>query len=78
MDLFIRFHIRHPVDLKEWTIVRVGIACRNELVDEEIRKNQLERKVENGELASFGEKYAGQFDKDIYTAEDKGMCFEWM
>ncbi|KAK8826053.1 hypothetical protein WA556_003782 [Blastocystis sp. ATCC 50177/Nand II] len=40
-------------------------------LDEEIRKNQLERKVENGELASFGEKYAGQFDKDIYTAEDK-------
>ena len=63
--------------MKEWTIVSVLLIHYDALVDEEIRKNQLERKVENGELASFGEKYAGQFDKDIYTAEDKGTRFEW-
>lgn len=42
------------------------------VVDEEIRKNQLERKVESGELMSFGEKYTGQFDREFYVADEKG------
>ena len=42
------------------------------LVDEQIRESQLERKKENGELASFGEKYSGQYDQDIYGRDDRG------
>ena len=42
------------------------------LVDEQIRESQLERKKENGELASFGEKYNGQYDQDIYGRDDRG------
>lgn len=45
------------------------------LVDEEIRKNQLERKMKNGEIASFGEKYNGQFDREFYTTDDRGNPF---
>ena len=41
-------------------------------VDEQIRESQLERKKENGELASFGEKYSGQYDQDIYGKDDRG------
>ena len=47
------------------------------LVDEEIRKNQLERKLANGEVAHFGEKYQGQFDKELYGGMDKGIGLEW-
>lgn len=42
------------------------------IVDEQIRESQLERKKENGELASFGEKYSGQYDQDIYGKDDRG------
>ena len=45
----------------------------SQLVDEEIRKNQLERKLANGEVAAFGEKYQGQFDRDLYGGVDKGI-----
>ncbi|CBK21587.2 uncharacterized protein [Blastocystis hominis] len=40
-------------------------------LDEQIRESQLERKKENGELASFGEKYSGQYDQDIYGKDDR-------
>lgn len=46
------------------------------IVDEEIRKNQLERKLANGEVAAFGEKYQGQFDRDLYGGVDKGIGIE--
>ena len=46
------------------------------IVDEEIRKNQLERKLANGEVAAFGEKYQGQFDRDLYGGVDKGIEIE--
>ena len=58
--------------MKEWIIVCALPLLHDMLVDEEIRKSQLERKVENGELANFGEKYTGQFDKEFYTADEKG------
>ena len=48
----------------------------NHLVDEAIRKNQLERKLANGEVAHFGDKYQGQFDQDLYGGMDKGIVLE--
>ena len=42
-------------------------------VDEEIRKSQLERKVENGDIVAFGEKYQGQFDRELYGGVDRGI-----
>ena len=48
----------------------------NLLVDEEIRKNQLERKLANGEVAYFGDKYQGQFDRELYGGMDKGILLE--
>ena len=31
--------------------------------------------MKNGEIASFGDKYNGQFDREFYTPDEKGKCF---
>lgn len=58
--------------IERWIIVFSIVYRFLYLVDEEIRKNQLERKMKNGEIASFGEKYNGQFDREFYTTDERG------
>ena len=58
---------------KKWITVCFIWFAIDYLVDEEIRKSQLERKLENGDIVAFGEKYQGQFDRDLYGAVDKGI-----
>lgn len=53
-----------------------GVNRSDPIVDEAIRKNQLERKLANGEVAQFGEKYQGQFDQELYGGMDKGSLWE--
>ena len=31
--------------------------------------------MKNGEIASFGEQYKGQFDRDFYIPDEKGKSF---
>lgn len=32
--------------------------------------------MKNGEIASFGEEYKGQYDREFYTTDDRGII-DW-
>lgn len=33
--------------------------------------------MKNGEIASFGEEYKGQYDREFYTTDDRGII-DWI